>query len=154
MTGARLFALVVASLSLACFTSAQRKEDVLIKNARTFNDDLRWARWEAMTTVMPEGDALDFRNRVALLEEELEMADYEVHAITFAPDGTSAKVGARFQWYTKHDPVVRDTTLEQRWEYRAGTWQMTGMRRVKGDRFGLVPEPVTPPSPDGGAGVR
>jgi hypothetical protein len=40
---------ILGALALAgCLSATQRREDDLIREARTFNDDLRWARWEAM----------------------------------------------------------------------------------------------------------
>jgi len=31
-----------------CFSATQRREDDLMRDARMFNDDLRWARWDSM----------------------------------------------------------------------------------------------------------
>ena len=137
-----LAAAVVVLTSVGCLGTTQRREETLVRMARTFNDDWRWGRWEAMTTVMPRMDAAAFRGRVAALESELQLADFEVTSVNFAPDSNSATVTARFEWYLKRDPRVRDTTVEERWEWRDGQWQVVKLRRVRGDRFGLVTEPT------------
>ena len=135
-----------------CFSVAQRREDTLIKQARTFNDDWRWARWDAMATMMPREDAAAFRKRVETLEEQLVLADFEVTSIDFGPGGDSATVVANFEWYLKRDPTVRKTTVTERWEFKEGQWLVVSLRRARGERFGLVTEPVAPPViPDGGA---
>ena len=56
---------------------------------------------------------------------------------------------AKFEWYHKRDPRVRATTVEQRWEHRDGDWRVVKLRRTRGERFGLVTEPIA--STDAGA---
>jgi hypothetical protein len=142
----------VMGAASGCFTAQQQREDVLIKQARMFNDDWRWARWEAMATVMPAEDAAAFRKRAQAVDEQLVLADYQVDAIEFAPDKQSASVTAWFEWYLKRDPTVRKTTVAERWEFRDGQWLMVSIRRTRGDRIGLVTEASpAPPVPDGGA---
>jgi hypothetical protein len=149
-----VFGLAIALLG-GCFSASQRREEVLIKQARMFNDDWRWARWEAMATAMPPEDAAAFQQRVQALDEQLVLADYQVLNIEFDADAQGANVSAWFEWYLKRDPTVRKTTVLQRWEQRNGQWQVIKIRRTRGDRLGLVTEPVAPPAvPDGGAGTK
>jgi hypothetical protein len=138
--------LLAVALALAgCMSTTQRREDTLIRVARTFNDDWRWARWDAMTTAMPRDDAARFRDRVANVEDQLVLTDFEVTSVTFASGSGAATVVARFEWYYKSDPRLRATTVEERWEHRDGDWRVVGLRRARGDRFGLVTEPIAPP---------
>jgi hypothetical protein len=162
MTNVRETRPVVAALAVVlaagifaggCFAASQHREELLIKQARMFNDDWRWERWEAMTTVMPREDAVAFQRRVQAVEEQLVLANYEVIAIEFDADKQGATVSAWFEWYLKRDPIVRKTTVAQRWEQRDGQWQVVKIRRTRGDRFGLITEPAAVPVvPDGGAG--
>jgi hypothetical protein len=141
-------ALLLAVLAApACLSATQRREDNLIREARTFNDDVRWSRWEAASAAMPKDDGAAFLARVSAVEGDLMLGDYEVTSINFAAGSEAATVVAHFEWYTRRDPTVRSTTLEQRWEYREGRWTMVKVRRTRGDRLGLVTEPVPPPAP-------
>jgi hypothetical protein len=144
-------ALGIAALA-GCMGTTQRREDTLVRQVRTFNDDFRWARWDAMTTVMPREDAEAFRRRVENIEDELVFADYEVTSVTFATGSETATVVAKFEWYYKGDPRVRATTMEQRWEHRDGDWRVVKLRRTRGERFGLVTEPISTPIASGDAG--
>jgi hypothetical protein len=149
MTRSRLALLVAAALLAAgCMSTTQRREDTLVRQARIFNDDWRWSRWDAMTTAMSREDAAAFRGRVEAVEDELVLADFEVTSVTFAPGSDAATVLARFEWYYKRDPRLRNTTVEQRWEHRDGDWKVVKLRRTRGDRLGLVTEPIA--SPDAG----
>jgi hypothetical protein len=142
--GAALGATLLA-LGAGCITppGAQRREELLIQNARAFNDDWRWARWDTMAGVMPKDDAAAFLARAQALEPELVVADFEVTSINFLEESKAAKVIAKFDWYLKRDPRVRTTTVEQRWENSDGRWQVVKLRRTRGDRFGLVTEPAS-----------
>lgn len=148
MTARRFLAAtaLLAALVAGCLSATQQRQDNLMRVARSFNDDWRWGRWEAMAAVMPREDAAAFRARVTALQKELQLADFEVLQVNFASDAESATVTARFEWYLKRDPTVRDTTIEEQWEHRDGLWQVVKLRRVQGDRFGLVTEPSAPPA--------
>jgi hypothetical protein len=136
-----LAAVLVASV-VGCMTSTQRREDELIRESRTWNDDFRWGRWEFIGQSMtPEENAL-FQERRSLVDTDLVIADYEVTAVHFLQKSEAATVEVTLEWYRKSEPSVRHTTLQQRWELRAGRWMMIKQRRVRGDRFPLVPEPV------------
>ena len=145
---AQVLLAVSMALGPGCLTATQEREGTLVRMARTFNDDWRWGRWEAMAGAMPPDDARRFRERVESLDEELELADFEVTAIDFGPDSKTATVVATFEWYWKSDLRVRKTTVTQRWSAETGPWTMVEVRRTRGDRFGLVPEPAAPTAGD------
>lgn len=140
--------LALLGLALAgCFSAAQRREEDLMRDARIFNDDLRWARWESMGTSMPAEDKRLLLERVDLVANDLVMCDYEVKSVHFDTGSSGASVTVAIEWYLKNDPSLRKATLEQKWESRNGRWMMTKQRRSHGDRFPLVTEPVAKPAP-------
>jgi hypothetical protein len=135
----------LALLGLAltgCFSASQRREEDLIRDARQFNDDLRWARWDQVGSTMPAEDKRLFMERVDLVGNDLVMCDYEVKSIHFDHDSSAATVTVTIEWYGKRDPTLRNATLEQRWESLHGHWMLAKQRRSHGDRFPLVTEPV------------
>jgi hypothetical protein len=147
MSGGRVTA-VAALLVLACaMTPNQQREDTLIREARTFNDDLRWARYEQLSASLPRDEAPLFLARANAVAEDLVLADFEVTSINFGPRSESATVGVSVQWYNRRASILHSTTIEQRWEFQAGRWLMARQRRVRGDRFPLVLEPAAPPTP-------
>jgi hypothetical protein len=146
-----ILAMALAACALGCMTPTQRREDDLVHSARMWNDDFRWARWEIVgQSLTPDENAL-FQERKNLVGKDLVIADYEVTAVRFEKGSQSAMVEVSLEWYRKSEPTVRQATLQQRWEQRMGRWLMIKQRRVRGDRFPLVPEPAdekaAPPSP-------
>ena len=134
--------LLVAS-AMGCMTPTQRREDDLISAARMFNDDFRWGRWEVLGQSMTPEENLLFQARKNLVDTDLVIVDYEVVGVHFMDKSEAATVDVKLEWYKKSDPSVRQATLQQRWELRGGRWMMIKQRRARGDRFPLVPEPVT-----------
>ncbi len=146
----RRLVLVGLLLASACLTATQRREEDLLLNARLWNDDFRWGRWEIVGQSMPSEENALFQQRRSLVDEDLVIADYEVTAIHFLQQSQAATADVKLEWYKKSDPSVRHSSLQQRWENRGGRWLMIKQRRVRGDRFPLVPEPAeeksAPPS--------
>jgi hypothetical protein len=135
--------LALLGLALAgCLSASQRRQDDLMRDARMFNDDLRWARWDSMGSAMSVEDRQLLLERVDLVGSDLVMCDYEVKSVHFDPGSSGATVAVTIEWYSKTDPSLRNTTIEQRWESRDGRWMMIKQRRSHGARFPLVTEPV------------
>lgn len=127
---------------MGCVAPTQRREEDLVRDARMFNDDFRWERWDILGQSMtPEENAL-FQARKNLVDDNLVLADNEITSVKFLQSSQAATVDVKLEWYKKDDPTVRHATLQQRWEYRGGRWMMIKQRRVRGDRFPLVPEPA------------
>jgi hypothetical protein len=141
--------LLAALLGGCMLTPAQRREDNLVRDARQYNDDLRWQRYEALTEFLTLEEAAFFKGRVNDIGEDLVMADSEVLSITFGNPSDKATCLVKVAWYTRADPVVRSTTLEQRWELQSNRWVLTKQRRTRGDRFPLVTEPAPLPTAEG-----
>jgi hypothetical protein len=134
---------VLFAWAAGCMTPAQRREDELLTNARFWNDDFRWGRWEIVGQSMPADENALFQERRSLVDKDLVIADYEVRSIRFERQSQAAMVDVTLEWYRKSDPTLRQASLQQRWEQRNGRWMMIKQRRVRGDRFPLVPEPAT-----------
>jgi hypothetical protein len=148
MTGRALAGVVsVACLAGCLLTPAQRREESLVREARTFNDDLRWGRYEQMATALPRDEGRLLLARAAELGDDLVVGDFEVVSINFTNGGEAANVVVKLEWYSKRATTLRASTLEQRWELKGTRWMVMKQRRVRGDRFPLVPEPVTAPTP-------
>src|ERR1039457_2922662 len=138
-----VFAALLVASTLGCMTPTQRREDDLIRDARMFNDDFRWGRWEVLGQSMTPEENILFQARKNLVDTDLVIVDYEVVGVRFMDKSEAATVDVKLEWYKKSDPSVRQATLQQRWELRGGRWMMIKQRRTRGDRFPLVPEPVT-----------
>ena len=142
ITAKTALAVMLGLMVLGCMTPTQRRQDDLIRDARMFNDDFRWGRWDVLGQSMPPEENALFQERKNLVDADLVIVDYEVTSVHFGDSSEAATVEVHMEWYKKSDPSVRQATLQQRWELRGGRWMMMRQRRLRGDRFPLVPESV------------
>jgi hypothetical protein len=141
-----VLALAIAPGLGACLTPGQRREDTLLQNARFYNDDIRWGRYEKAAESLPAEDVPRFLERCRFVGEELVMGDSEVLSVKFGNPTDTAVTTVKVEWYGKSDSTVRTATIEQSWEFRAARWVLIKERRLRGDRFPLVLEPASPPA--------
>lgn len=149
MSRAMIATLLLGALALAfsCATPAQNRRDALVKIAREYNDGLRWRRYQDVTPHLSADEARAFLARAGALGDDLQMADQEVSSIRFEEDGLRAAVIVQFTWYNQRRGLVRTTTVAEDWRYGDGRWICAAQRRVSGDRFPLVPEPIAAAAP-------
>lgn len=150
---ASLGVLASGCLSSGCLSPGQQKQDVLVRSSREFNNDLRWARYDTAAGYFNGEEAVRFLKRADLVEDELVIADHEMTSIKFDQPPVKAKTVAHFEWYTKRDPVIRKTSVEQNWEIVGGDWKVMSQRRLRGERFPLVPESPKSETADAGAAL-
>lgn len=132
----------LAVVAVGCMTPRQLREDEFLTEARAWNDDFRWGRWDIVGQSMAPEENARFQERRHLVDADLVIVDYEVTSVRFLQNSDAAAVDVMIEWYKKSDPSIRHTNLQQRWENRTGHWMMIKERRVRGDRFPLVPEPA------------
>lgn len=144
MSRAMIATLLLGALALAfsCATPGQNRREALVKTAREYNDGLRWRRYQDVTPHLAADEAQAFLARSAALGDDLQMADQEVSSIRFDDDGLRAAVTVQFTWYNQRRALVRTTIVAEDWRYNDGRWICAAQRRVSGDRFPLVPEPI------------
>lgn len=137
-----VLAATVAVSAAGCMGMApnQRREAGLTKAAREFNDDLRWGRYEHVVPYLSKEESRALLVRKADLGDDFAVADNELTMIEFQPGSQKATVVADFTWYNQRRALVKKSTIEQTWEWTEGRWKVTDQRRVRGDRFPLVPE--------------
>ncbi len=133
---------VTLSLAACMITPAQRREETLARETHMFNDDLRWSRYEQAAKALPADEIPLFLGRANLIGEELVWGDSDVVSITFGTPSTTAVSVVKVDWYYRRDQIVKSTTLEQRWQFADEHWTMIKQRRLRGERFPLVTEPV------------
>lgn len=130
-------------VEMACLSPGQRREESLSRVSREFNDGLRWGRYDNVTSHLSPEDARLFFERVSYVGGELAMADSEITSVKLDDSAEHATVRAEVSWYNQRKALLRSATLEQDWQWSKGQWLCVRQIRVRGDRFPLVPEPLS-----------
>jgi hypothetical protein len=140
----RLVALVSLALS-GCLLMDYSAKDRLANATREYNDGVRWGRYEAASQHVPADKRQGFIDRHKNLEDELEIADYELVSLTLeGKKQDRARAHVEYTWTMKRRGLVEKTSTEQLWEQRGSTWVLASETRTKGEPLTLFDEPARP----------
>jgi hypothetical protein len=135
---------VVAVLSSGCMGIADySSRDRATMAAREYTDGVRWGKYDQAASHVPRERRDHFIEQHAALEDELEIADYELVQVNVDKiDNKHEKVTARvdYTWTLKRVGIVEKTTTEQVWEEKDGKWMLSREERVKGAPLALFDE--------------
>jgi hypothetical protein len=116
--------------------------DQVTNAAREYNNDVRWGRYDQAAKHVPSTDRQRFVERHSSLEEELEIADYELVNIEVDKKKQTASARVDYSWSLKTRGIVEKTTTRQKWERRDMDWVLASEERVKGAPLVLFDEPA------------
>jgi hypothetical protein len=141
-------ALGVASLAGCIAGMGYTTRDRVTAAAREYNEGVRWGRLEQAAAHLERARRAGFVDRHKALEDELEIADYELVSLELdKSDKKLPRATARveYTWSLKRRGLVEKTSTDQRWEERDGEWLLAAEVRVKGAPLSLFDEPPRPP---------
>jgi hypothetical protein len=116
--------------------------DQVTNAAREYNNDVRWGRYDQAAEHIAKERRDRFVERHTSLDEELEIADFELINIEVDKKKQTANARVDYTWTLKNRGIVEKTTTRQAWEKRDGSWIMAEETRVKGAPLVLFDEPA------------
>jgi hypothetical protein len=136
--------LFAASLVLCagCFIMGYSTVEQVTQAAREYNNDVRWWRLEQAAEHIPPVERTRFIERRAILEDELEIADYELTGLTVDKKKETAVAHVEYTWSLKRHGLVEKTSTQQVWERQKGQWVVATETRVRGAPLAIFDEPT------------
>jgi hypothetical protein len=116
--------------------------DQVTNAAREYNNDVHWGRYDQAAAHIPKDQRERFVERRTSLDEELEIAEFELVNIEVDKQKQTAAARVDYTWCLKARGIVEKTTTKQAWERRDGQWVMASETRVKGSPLALFDEPT------------
>jgi hypothetical protein len=110
--------------------------------AREYNNDVRWGRYDQAADHIAKEQRDRFVERHTSLEEDLEIADFELVNIVVDKGKQTATARVDYTWTLKNRGIVEKTTTKQTWERHDSHWIMAQETRVKGAPLVLFDEPA------------
>lgn len=131
---ARLFVMVL----LAACGGRQKETENLAESIRSFNEGIRWQRFEVAAVSLPPRERSTFVEAMDERTKELRITDYEIVRVDRASD-KEAKVHVKVSWYKDDEGTLHETHAMQVWQRRGKAWLMVDQTRYRGDEMpGLV----------------
>ncbi len=126
-------ALVLVGL-IACSSSASRSAD-LLNDVRTFQEGLRWRKYEMAADYVPAAVRERFLTAHEEIDEDLRIDDYELQRVKVESSGNDAYVRVKYTWHRESVGTVHETVTEQHWELEGKIWRIVGNEHQRGERL-------------------
>ena len=123
---------------------APRRVEPLGEAVRTYNEAIRWERFELAAARLPPRQRDDFLDERDRLREDLRITGYEVVRARHDSTGRRARVHIKYTWHRDSRGIVHTTHTVQRWERPRSDWVLLEERYLRGE-----PMPGVKPGPDG-----
>jgi hypothetical protein len=148
----RVLALLVAlagfALAAPGCAATQRKAEPLADSVRTYNDGVRWQRFDEAATRLPPDLRDEFLDQRDQLHEDLRVSDYEIIRVRNDGKGRRARVQIKYTWYLESSGKVHETHAVQTWHQGEEIWILRGERFLRGEPMpglkGGEPKPDAP----------
>lgn len=130
-----LLVLVAAASSAAaggCGAAMKRSEDLLY-DVRTFQEGLRWRKYEMAADYVPAATREKFLEAHDDVDGDLRIDDYELERVKL--DDEIATVRVKYTWHLDSVGTVHDTVVEQKWERQGKVWRITANAHKKGEEM-------------------
>jgi hypothetical protein len=116
--------------------------DQVTNAAREYNNDVRWGRYAQAARHVPATERQHFIEQHSALEDELDIADYEVAGIDVDKKGGTASLRIAYTWSLRARGIVEKTTTKQDWKRFGSDWVLEKEERERGAPLLFFAEPV------------
>ncbi len=138
----KLLALLVTT---GCIGAGYSAREHVTEAARDYSNRVRWGSYEEASRHVKMADRQRFVERHKRLEDELDIADYEVIGLDVDPSREHALVRVEYTWSLKRRGLVEKTITEQHWDRIGSDWLITAEVRARGSELPFFDEPPVLP---------
>ena len=113
---------------------------------RSYNEGLRWGRYEVAATHIAPKERAQFVDDADDRAKDLKITQYDVVRVE-RRSARVATVHVKVEWYKESEGTLRETHAKQTWEKQGGSWLMVQEARTRGIEMPGLPEPPTSEEP-------
>lgn len=127
--------------TMAACATAQTNSEALQESVLSYNDGVRWERFETAAIALPPKQRSGFVDEMDQRSKDLKISQYDVVRIDKA-SAKVAKVHIKLGWYMENEGTLKETHALQTWERHGRAWWMVEQTRLRGDQMpGLMDRP-------------
>lgn len=132
-------AILVCLLVSAC--GGIQQPEPLTDAVRSYNDGVRWERFEIAAVHVPPPDRSKFVDDADERAHDIKITDYDI--VKVEPRGEKvARVTVKLSWYKESEGTLHETQAVQTWEKHGKGWLVVDESRVRGTEMPGLPEPL------------
>ena len=119
---------------LAACGGRQQNTETLAESIRSFNEGIRWQRYEVAAVSIPPRERSKFVEMMDERSEDLKITDYEIVRVDRRTD-KEAQVQVKVSWYMDNEGTLKQTHAMQTWQRKGKAWLMIDQSRFRGDEM-------------------
>jgi len=123
--------LVLALALAACGNSAAQSKETLADSIRSYNEGIRWGRFDAAASLRPPKERSQFADDMDKRANDVKITDYEIVKVDQKGERL-ATVQVKMSWYSDTEGTLHETHSMQTWERHGQTWMMVEESRFRG----------------------
>ncbi len=112
----------------------QQSTETLAESIRSFNEGVRWERFEMAAVAIPPRERSQFVEAMDERADDLKITDYEVVKVDRKGE-KEAKVQLKISWYLDSQGTLHETHATQTWQRKGKAWLMVEEIRHRGDEM-------------------
>jgi hypothetical protein len=138
--------LAVVLVVAACAGSAQERNEALTDDVRSFQDGVRWKRYEEAAAFVPPDRREKFLDDRDEIDHDLRIDDFEVERVKVGSGASEAIVQVRFTWHLDSVGAVHETVVDERWKKAGKSWHIVSAEHKRGEKMPAVIDDEKPES--------
>jgi hypothetical protein len=140
-------ALLVSLLSLPACLSGDGLSDKFRDATQGYNGALRWGDIDRAADYLPVTSKREFMNRHEEVREQLVIVEYEMQRLDLDHERGVAASRALITWHTDDVLIVKNTMVDQLWQFHEGDFVLVDERRAGGEPLPIFAEVDEIPHP-------
>jgi hypothetical protein len=125
---------LIPLLVIAACGGRQQNTETLAESIRSFNEGVRWQRYEVAAVSIPPRERSKFVEMMDERAEDLKITDYEIVRVDRKSE-KEAQVQVKVSWYVDTEGTLHETHAMQTWQRRGKAWLMVDQSRHRGDEM-------------------
>lgn len=126
--------MMILLVAIAGCAGRQKDTENLSESIRSFNEGIRWQRFEVAAVSIPPRERSNFVEAMDERAEDLRITDYEIVRVDRRTD-KEAQVHVKVSWYRDTEGTLHETHAMQIWQRRGKAWLMVDQTRYRGDEM-------------------
>ena len=131
--------LLIVTMLAGC--GAAQQTEPLTDAVRSYNDGVRWQRFEVAAVHVPAKQRSQFVDEADERAHDVKITDYDVVKVE-ERGPKEARVQIKMSWYKDSEGTLHETQAMQTWEKHGKGWLMVDETRVRGPEMPGLPEPL------------
>lgn len=131
---------LLALLAVQGCAAADGMAEKFYDASRAYNRSLRWEDFDRAARHLPPESVNAFLDHHESIEDEIVIIDYDIERMKLEKQTGRAATRVNIAWHKDDETIVRNTVVDQQWQFHDGAWFLVDEYRVDGKPLALFAE--------------